>query len=345
MNTLEKRPIINQSAPNKSTSIINGECSNILNWDDVRFSWAYPKYKKMLANFWTPFEINMSQDIKQFPELTKSEQEAFLKIIGLLALLDSIQTDYAGKVADYITDSSISAIMIILAQQEVIHNHSYSYVLSSLVPKQKQDEVFEFWRTEPILAERNEFVVNGYKDFAENPSAENLLKSIVFDVVLEGLFFYSGFAFFYHLARNQKMVATSTMINYINRDEQIHVDLFVKIFKEILQENPELNTNELSKFVQETFKRAAELEIEWARDVIGSKTEGILLSDVEAYIKFYANIRCNQLGYERPFEGYRTNPLRWIVAYEQVDHGKSDFFEQKSRQYTKVQIDNGFDEL
>ncbi|EWG11435.1 ribonucleotide-diphosphate reductase subunit beta [Cytobacillus firmus] len=345
MNTLKKRPIINQSAPNKSTSIINGECSNILNWDDVRFSWAYPKYKKMLANFWTPFEINMSQDIKQFPELTKSEQEAFLKIIGLLALLDSIQTDYAGKVADYITDSSLSALMIILAQQEVIHNHSYSYVLSSLVPKQKQDEVFEFWRTEPILAERNEFVVNGYKDFAENPGAENLLKSIVFDVVLEGLFFYSGFAFFYHLARNQKMVATSTMINYINRDEQIHVDLFVKIFKEILKENPELNTNDLSEFVRETFKRAAELEIEWAREVIGSKTEGILLSDVEAYIKFYANVRCNQLGYERPFEGYRTNPLRWIVAYEEVDHGKSDFFEQKSRQYTKVQIDNGFDEL
>lgn len=345
MNTLKKRLIINQSAPNKSTSIINGECSNILNWDDVRFSWAYPKYKKMLANFWTPFEINMSQDIKQFPHLTKSEQDAFLKIIGLLALLDSIQTDYAGKVADYITDSSISALMIILAQQEVIHNHSYSYVLSSLVPKQKQDEVFEFWRTEPILAERNEFVVNGYKDFSENPSSENLLKSIVFDVVLEGLFFYSGFAFFYHLARNQKMVATSTMINYINRDEQIHVDLFVKIFKEILKENPELNTNDLSEFVQETFKRAAELEIEWARDVIGSKTEGILLSDVEAYIKFYANVRCNQLGFERPFEGYRTNPLRWIVAYEEVDQGKSDFFEQKSRQYTKVQIDNGFDEL
>ncbi|URM34497.1 ribonucleotide-diphosphate reductase subunit beta [Cytobacillus firmus] len=345
MNTLKKRPIINQSAPNKSTSIINGECSNILNWDDVRFSWAYPKYKKMLANFWTPFEINMSQDIKQFPDLTKSEQDAFLKIIGLLALLDSIQTDYAGKVADYITDSSISALMIILAQQEVIHNHSYSYVLSSLVPKQKQDEVFEFWRTEPVLAERNEFVVNGYKDFAENPSAENLLKSIVFDVVLEGLFFYSGFAFFYHLARNQKMVSTSTMINYINRDEQIHVDLFVKIFKEILKENPVLNSNELSEFVQETFKRAAELEIEWAREVIGSKTEGILLSDIEAYIKFYANVRCNQLGYERPFVGYRTNPLRWIVAYEEVDHGKSDFFEQKSRQYTKVQIDNGFDEL
>ena len=161
-----------------------------------RFSWAYPKYKKMLGNFWTPFEINMSQDIKQFPTLSKEEQDAFLKIIGLLALLDSIQTDYAGKVADYLTDSSLNALMIILAQQEVIHNHSYSYVLSSIVPKHVQDEVFEFWRTEPVLEKRNEFVTNGYAAFATRPSVENLLKSIVFDVILEGLFFYSGFAFF-----------------------------------------------------------------------------------------------------------------------------------------------------
>ena len=74
--------------------------------------------------------------------------------------------------------------------------------------------------------------------------------------------------------------------------------------------------------------------------------DGILITDLEAYIKFYANVRSNQLGFERPFEGFRKNPLRWIVAYEEVDQGKSDFFEQKSRQYTKVnQVDNGFDEL
>ncbi|WP_026692960.1 ribonucleotide-diphosphate reductase subunit beta [Peribacillus kribbensis] len=344
-NMIIKRPLMDKEGPNRSTGIVNGQCSNILNWDDVRFSWAYPKYKKMLANFWTPFEINMSQDIKQFPELSQDEREAFLKIIGLLALLDSIQTDYAGRVADYLTDSSLSALMIILAQQEVIHNHSYSYVLSSLVPKQMQDEVFEFWRTEDILVKRNDFVANGYKDFAEAPTVANLLTSIVYDVVLEGLFFYSGFAFFYHLARNQKMVGTSTMINYINRDEQLHVDLFVKIFKEILRDNPELDTRELSQFVTETFRTAADLEIEWARHIIGSRISGILLSDVEDYIKFYANARANQLGCERPFEGYRTNPLRWIKAYEDTDLGKSDFFEQKSRQYVKVNIDNGFDDL
>ncbi len=343
---VKKRELMDKEAPNRSSRIVNGRSSNILNWDDVQFSWAYPKYKKMLGNFWTPFEINMSNDIKQFPQLTDDEQQAFKKIIGLLALLDSIQTDYAGRIADYLTDSSLNALMIILAQQEVIHNHSYSYILSSLVSKDEQDEVFDFWRTEPVLEKRNDFVIKGYKQFAQEPTVEHMLDSIVYDVILEGLFFYSGFAFFYHLARNQKMVATSTMINYINRDEQLHVDLFVKIYKELLEEYPEFNTPEHEERVQKIFREAAELEIEWGKEVIGDRIDGLDIDDVEDYIYFYANVRCSQLGYKRPFEGYRKNPMKWIKAYEDVDLGKTDFFEQRSRQYVKVNVqDNGFDEL
>lgn len=348
MTELTKRKLMDASAPNASTAIINGESSNVLNWDDVRFSWAYPKYKKMLGNFWTPFEINMSNDVQQFAELSEHEREAFLKIIGLLALLDSIQSDYAGKVADYLTDSSLNALMIILAQQEVIHNHSYSYILSSIANKQTQDATFNYWRTEHTLQRRNDFVVDGYKAFAENPTVKNMLESIVNDVILEGLFFYSGFAFFYNLARNQKMVATSTMINYINRDEQLHVDLFVKIFKEILAENPEQDTDELREYAINQFRKAAELEIEWGREVIGNKVDGVSMDELEQYIKFYANVRCNQLGYGHSAfpEAPRKNPMKWIKAYEDVDMGKTDFFEQKSRQYTKINVqDNGFDDL
>ncbi|MFC4410801.1 ribonucleotide-diphosphate reductase subunit beta [Chungangia koreensis] len=343
---IEKRKLMDKEAPNRSTGIVNGRSSNILNWDDVRFSWAYPKYKKMLGNFWTPFEINMSKDVKQFPLLSNDEQEAFLKIIGLLAMLDSIQTDYAGKVADYLTDSSLNALMIILAQQEVVHNHSYSYILSSIVTKEEQDRVFDYWRSEPVLVKRNDFVISGYENFTEDQNVDELLRSIVYDVILEGLFFYSGFAYFYHLARQQKMVASSTMINYINRDEQLHVDLFVKIYKELLKEYPELDTEERAKEVEAIFREAAKLEVEWAREVIGNKIEGLELEDVESYVYFYTNVRCNQLGYERPFPEYRTNPLKWIKAYEEVDLGKTDFFEQRSRQYVKVNVqDNGFDEL
>ncbi|MET1029349.1 MAG: ribonucleotide-diphosphate reductase subunit beta [Domibacillus tundrae] len=130
------------------------------------------------------------------------------------------------------------------------------------------------------------------------------------------------------------------------KDEQLHVDLFVKIYQELLNEYPELDTPDRAEKVQATFKEAAELEIEWARDIIGDKIEGLDVEDLEAYIYFYANVRCQQLGYDKPYPDYRKNPLKWIKAYEDVDLGKTDFFEQRSRQYVKVNVqDNGFDEL
>ncbi|MBY6035415.1 ribonucleotide-diphosphate reductase subunit beta [Fictibacillus nanhaiensis] len=342
---LIEREIYDADAPNASTGVINGRSSNILNWDDVRFSWAYPLYKNMLANFWTPFEINMSSDSKQYTYLTEKEQDTFNKIIGLLAFLDSVQTDYSSRVAAYLTDSSLSALMATLSFQEVVHNQSYSYVLSSLVPKRKQDEIFEYWKTDTVLRERNDFIVQGYKEFIENPKPETFVKSIIFDVILEGLNFYSGFSFFYNLARNQKMVSTSTMINYINRDEQLHVYLFCKVFKAVLDENPHLQNEELDAFAKRTFQKAAELEIKWSKYIIGDAFEGINETDLAAYIKFMANKRLNELGFEKLYPEHKKNPLPWIKAYSDVNSGKSDFFEQKSRQYTKVSDENGFDEL
>ena len=343
---LTKRKLYDLEAPNRSTGIINGQSSNILNWDDCRFPWAYKFYKKMLSNFWTPFEINMTKDKKQWEALlTEDERESFAKIIGLLAFLDSLQTDYSGRVAEYLTDSSLVALMQTLSFQEVVHNQSYSYVLSSLVDKRRQNEIFEYWKHDPVLLKRNAFIVDGYQAFTENPTPETFLKSIVYDVILEGLFFYSGFAFFYNLARNQKMVSTSTMINYINRDEQQHVRLFTAIYSEILAEMPELDTDELRTFTATALYEAAQLEMEWGAEIIGDKFDTLSLEDLHAYIKFIANTRAKQLGIHPIFEGFNKNPLRWITIYEDVNLGKTDFFEQKSRQYSKVSEENGFDEL
>ncbi|SEN20667.1 ribonucleotide-diphosphate reductase subunit beta [Paenibacillus sp. OV219] len=343
--SLQKRKLYDVTAPNKSTGMINGRSSNVLNWDDVRYPWAYPLYKNMLGNFWTPFEINMGADIKTWQELTKTEQDSFAKIIGLLAFLDSVQTDYSSKIAGYITDSSVNALMIILAQQEVVHNHSYSYVLSSLVSKSEQEEIFEYWKTDAVLRERNDFIAKGYESFTEEMTPETMLRSLIFDVILEGLFFFASFAFFYDLARQGKMTASSQMINYINRDEQLHVLLFTNIFKEILVENPTLVTAELQEFVYDTFEEAVRLEIKWSHYIIGNKFDGIDGHDLEEYVKFTANKRLAQLGFTEKLYPNAQNNMKWIRYFEDIDSSKQDFFEGKSRQYTKTDEDNGFDDL
>ena len=53
------------------------------------------------------------------------------------------------------------------------------------------------------------------------------------------------------------------------------------------------------------------------------------------------------IGLEEIYPEYVENPMKWIRAYAANIHGtKTDFFEQKSRQYVKVNaVDNGFDDL
>ncbi|AHD06475.1 ribonucleotide-diphosphate reductase subunit beta [Paenibacillus larvae] len=343
---MQRRKLYDITAPNRSTGIINGQSSNVLNWDDCRFPWAYPMYRNMLRNFWIPDEVPMTADIKQWStELGDHERDTFKKVIGLLAFLDSVQTDYSGKVADYLTDSSLSALMSVLSFQEVVHNQSYSYVLSSLVPKAEQDEIFEYWKTDEVLRERNDFLAAGYQRFVDDPTPQTLMESVIYDIILEGLFFYSGFAFFYNMARNGKMLGTNTMIRFINRDEEIHVRLFTQIFRELLSENPELDNEETHEFVRQTFRKAADLEIAWSEYIIGDRFDGVTSKDLDKYVRFMANKRVNELGIERPFEGHRRNNLRWIKAYEENDAGKTDFFESRVTQYVKVSDDNGFDEL
>ena len=197
----------------------------------------------------------------------------------------------------YATDPSVQSIMAVIAQQEAVHNESYSYVLSSVVSLDQQNKAFEFGRTDEILLKRNKNIAKYYNDFVENPTTENILKTLTYTTLLEGLFFYSGFAYFYNLARYNKMVGTSTMISYINRDELEHGRFISELFRATLSENPELNNEELIGWVYEQFKESVELEIEWSEYVLAD-IEGIELEEMHGYIKYRANkmLRLNWSG-------------------------------------------------
>ncbi|MFK4997824.1 ribonucleotide-diphosphate reductase subunit beta [Bacillus sp. N9] len=342
---LEKVKVLEPTNPNKSTALFGGKASGILNWNDLAYPHFYQHREQIRALFWRASEVDMSADIKQFPTLSECEQDAFLKIIGLLATLDGPQTDIAARLAQLSTDPSVKSIMATIADQESEHNHSYAYVLSSVTTLYKQIESFETGRTDDVLMTRNQRIIEVYNEFAEQPSVFTALKAMVYTSLLEGLFFYSGFAFFYNLARNQKMVGTSTMISYINRDELQHGRFISDLFRATLAENPEYNTGEFTEWVYDQFRHSVEQETIWSHYVL-SGIEGIDLVEMEGYIKYRANKMLRLLGLNDLYEDFTENPMKWIRAYvDNFDDTKTDFFEQKSRQYTKTSDLNGFDEL
>ena len=342
---LKKSKILNPRNPNKSTGLFGGKSSGILNWNDIAYPHWYKMYKRLVGNYWQADEVNMSADVKQFPNLSEKEKDAYLKIIGLLSTLDAPQTKIALLLSLYATDPSVQSIMAVIAQQEAVHNESYSYVLSSVVSLKEQNESFELGRKDPILLKRNDHIMKQYNEFVEKPTLDNILKVMIFTALLEGMFFYSGFAFFYNLARNNKMVGTSTMISYINRDELEHGRFITELYRATLAENPELNTEERADWVYEQFKKSVELEIEWSNYVL-SDIEGINMREMEGYIKYRGNKMLRMLGLSELWSDSVENPMKWIRAYvDNFDGTKTDFFEQQSRQYTKTSDINGFNDL
>lgn len=342
---LTKIKLLNPEFPNKSTGIINGKSSGLLNWNDIAYPQMYTLYQTLLANFWKAQEINMQDDIKQWDHLTPTEQDIFLRVNTQLASLDSLQTPTMSQVMDYVTDSSFKAIFAVISQQEAVHNESYSYILSSLVPLSEQNERFNQAKDDPIVQKRNEIILEAYECFRENPTPQNLFKLGINSINLEGIYFYAGFAFFYNLARQQKMLKTSTMISYIQRDEMQHAYFIAQFVRILLTENPELNNEENIEYVYNAIGHAVELEKEWA-SVILKDIKGIDLNEFNGYVEYLANKRLRQLGLQNLYEE-RENPMPWIHVFsdEMMNETKSDFFEQKSRTYTKVSQSNGFDEL
>lgn len=341
---IELVKVLEPKNPNKATMLFGGKSSGILNLNDLKYPHFYKLRQQIRKLFWSAEEIDMSQDIKQFSQLSEKERDAFLKIIGLLATLDAPQTNIAMKIANYTSDPSVLGIISTISDQEGEHNHSYSYILSSVTDLMTQIKTFELGREDEILLERNKYVMKYYNEFALNPTLENLIKVIVYSCILEGVYFYSGFAFFYNLARNQKMVGTSTMINYINRDELHHGKFMAELFKATLAEHPELNTESFVKWVYEQFKYSVEQEIKWSRYVL-TGIDGIDLIEMEGYIKYRANKMLRMLGLEEIYEDCVENPMKWIRAYtDNFDDTKTDFFEQRNRQYVKA-VDNGFSDL
>jgi ribonucleoside-diphosphate reductase beta chain len=342
---LTKIKLLNPEYPNKSTGIINGKSSGLLNWNDIAYPQMYDLYQNLLSNFWKAQEINMQDDIKQWDSLSPIEKDVFLRINTQLASLDSLQTPTMSQVMDYVTDSSFKAIFAVISQQEAVHNESYSYVLSSLIPRDEQNFRFDQAKSDPIVRKRNQLILDAYEEFRQNPTPQTLFQLSVNSINLEGIYFYAGFAFFYHLARQQKMLKTSTMISYIQRDEMQHAYFIAQFIRILLTENPELHTDDNIQYIYETIHAAVLLEKEWAEYILAD-IKGIDLMEFEGYVEYLANKRLRQLGLKNLYVE-RVNPMPWIQVFgdEMMNETKSDFFEQKSRTYQKVSQSNGFDEL
>ncbi len=336
---LPHKPLFN---PEGDTEIrlrrmIGGNTTNLNDFNNMKYQWVSDWYRQAMNNFWIPEEINLSQDVKDYPRLDKYERTAYDKILSFLVFLDSIQTANLPCVGEYITANEVNLCLNIQTFQECVHSQSYSYMLDTICSPEERNDILYQWKTDEHLLKRNEFIGNIYNEFQTKKDAHTLLKVMMGNYILEGIYFYSGFMFFYNLARNGKMPGSAQEIRYINRDENTHLWLFRNIIRELQKEEPELFTEETVDELREMIKEGVRQEIAWGHYVIGDNISGLTRQMVTDYIEYLGNLRFTSLGYEPIYEGKTTEPedMKWVSSYSNANMVKTDFFEAKSTAYAK----------
>ncbi|MGF1494368.1 MAG: ribonucleotide-diphosphate reductase subunit beta [Microcoleaceae cyanobacterium] len=326
-------------------SIWFGDTTNLMQLNDVRYPWAIGLYKQMRENFWVPEKLDITQDVVDYTNLTPVERRAFDGILSYLTFLDSVQTCNIPHIKSSVTAPEISLCMSEQVSQEAMHNQSYQYMIETIIPSDRRAFVYEFWRTDSVLRDRCEFIAGMYQQYVDKPTPENYFIALMADFLLEGLYFYNGFIFFYNLASRMLMPGSADIFKMINRDELSHVRLFQKLIPEAMQMFPH-STDQ----IYEMFATAVEHECRWTTHIVGDNILGITESSTEQYTKYLANMRLRSIGLKKlyPEKQYSKSPYTHLERFSDTKkeaHTKANFFEASVTSYVMSSGVGGWDEI
>jgi ribonucleoside-diphosphate reductase beta chain len=243
-----------------------------------------------------------------------------------------------------ITAPEIAICMTEQASQEAMHNQSYQVLIESIIPTEERNDVYYFWKSDKELLNRCSYIAGLYQAYLDDSTQENYFIALVADYILEGIYFYNGFTFFYNLASRQLMSGSSDMLRLINRDELSHVRLYQKLVKEGLTNFP-CSTEQ----IYQLFSNAVQQEVNWTNHIVGNNILGITEQSTEQYTKYLANTRLKAIGLNPIYSAEEAkNPYKHLDRFSDTEgegHTKANFFEAGVTSYNMSSAIAGWDEI
>jgi ribonucleoside-diphosphate reductase beta chain len=306
----------------------------------MTYSWARQHYKDALANTWTPEEIPMQDDIEQWKSptaLTDVERRLIMWNLGFFSTAESLTANnIVLAVYNHVTNPECRQYMLRQAFEEAVHTDTFIYVCDSL--GLDPDEIYGMYEAIPSIKEKDEFVVNLTTSVldpnftTEGPAnIQRFIHDLVgFYVIMEGIFFYAGFAMMLALKRQKKMIGIGEQFEFIMRDESLHLAYGVDLINTIVAENPEAWTDEFRAQLVDLIKQSVELEKIYARDACPEGIVGINSEQFITYVEYIADRRLERIGLPKVYEA--DNPFPWMSQATDLAKEKN-FFETRVTEY------------
>ena len=321
-------------------SIVNSSKTDPNKILPMKYKWARGHYKNGVANNWTPEEVSMKQDIEQWKSdtaLLDSERRLILWNLGFFSTAESLTANNIVLAIYYhITNPEARQYLLRQGYEEAIHTDTFIYCCDSL--GLDPDEIYNMYNTIPSIKQKDDFVVEMTKSIFDRnftthgkENIQKFLKDLVgYYVIMEGIFFYAGFAMMLALKRQNKMVGIGEQFEYIMRDESIHLAFGCDIINTIKEENPSVWTQAFKDEMVELIKKATDLEKKYAFDACPQGLLGINAQQFADYVEYIADRRLERIGLPKVFN--TDNPFPWMSQSTDLNKEKN-FFETRVTEY------------
>tara|TARA_B110000305_G_scaffold229532_1_gene280605 strand:- start:194 stop:1210 length:1017 start_codon:yes stop_codon:yes gene_type:complete len=305
-----------------------------------KHKFAWDLFLKSCANNWMPTEISMQSDIKQWKnnEITDDEKLLVKRCLGFFAGSESlVGNNLLLSAFKYVTDAECRQYILRQAFEESLHNLTVVYICDSL--DLDIDEVFTAYETIPSIKAKDDFLMSITNDITRqdfnphsNEGKQEILRNfLTYWVVCEGTFFFSGFAMLLALGRQNKLQGVSDQIKYTLRDESSHISFGIYLINTLIEQNPSIWTKSIQKEFVEHIKKAVELEIAYAHDVLPTGILGLNAEMFVDYMHYIGNRRLEAIGLDYRFPSDH-NPFPWLGEVVDVQ-AMGNFFERRVREY------------
>ncbi|MDE0814886.1 MAG: ribonucleotide-diphosphate reductase subunit beta [Alphaproteobacteria bacterium] len=303
-----------------------------------QYPWAYEAWLTQQRIHWLPEEVPLGDDIKDWHnKLNAGEQNLLTQIFRFFTQADvEVNNCYMKHYSQVFKPTEIQMMLAAFSNIETIHISAYSYLLDTLGMPETEYQMFLQYKA---MKDKYDYM----QEWGTATKTDVAKTLAVFGAFTEGLQLFASFAILLNFQRFNKMKGMGQIVTWSVRDESLHTNSIIKLFRTFVSENPEIWNDELEKDLYTACSTIVDHEdafIDLAFEMGG--VEGLEGHEVKQYIRYIADRRITQLGLQ-PIYKVDKNPLPWLEEMlNGVEH--TNFFENRATEYSRAATQGSWEE-
>lgn len=285
----------------------------------VRYEWAYQLYNQAVANTWFPHEVQLGEDLSDFAKMSDEERHALTFLMSYFnpnELL--VNKALAFGVYPYLNAAEAHLYLAKQMWEEANHVMAFEYVLETF-PIDRQ-QAYAAHSTVLSMMAKEEYEVRYIKrmtsqalDITSVEGKRDFIRNLVaYNIVLEGIWFYSGFMVALSFRQRNLLRNFASLIDWVVRDESLHLKFGINLILTVLDENPELRTTEFAEEIKQMILDGVAMEERYNRDLLPNGILGMTADYINQYVKYLADRRLEELGFGLQYNV--PNPAKWMAT-------------------------------